>query len=552
MQFLNRIFKQISTHLAGLGPTQKMLIGLCVLVIVISLAWLVQWSGEPQMVYLIDQDLSPQEQSDITAELTGRGVKFRVVNDRVLVPAGRKDSLLMALNQANALPQDISVGFERLFADESPWRSDDESRWRRDVALGNELARVISTSKQFNSARVFIDRKSRRRLGGVGTPPTASIHVEAAPGVKLDKTMVHGLAMLVARSVSGLEIHNVAVYDSVTARSYRVPDPKDSIAFDLVDVIRQYEQLLKAKLDAQLNYIPGVLASVAVELDTDKKKEELIKYGRPVPSKEKKETTSSTKVSQSAEPGVAANTQVALGASTGTPTESMSSEIEDTEFELERDRTLTVIEGTPYTVKGVKASISIPRSFFINVYKSITGKDEPPDGATLQKLMNEEFDKVRKLVVNAILAKDVSDVEVNYYNDMSPEMAAAALGVAGDLSMLAMAREYAGQVGLAALAVVSLIMMGLIARKAGGEEVKLQRGESARGKPSAKPGLSGELDVLELPVGEAATTESVLVGKELEPEVLKARQFAGQVTDLVNEEPETAAEIIKKWVEKES
>ena len=51
-------------------------------------------------------------------------------------------------------------------------------------------------------------------------------------------------------------------------------------------------------------------------------------------------------------------------------------------------------------------------------------------------------------------------------------------------------------------------------------------------------------------VGEAGDGETVLGGMELDEDAAKTQQLQEQVSDLVKENPEAAASLIKRWMNK--
>ncbi len=50
-------------------------------------------------------------------------------------------------------------------------------------------------------------------------------------------------------------------------------------------------------------------------------------------------------------------------------------------------------------------------------------------------------------------------------------------------------------------------------------------------------------------VGQAAATSGVLVGRELGEEALKAQELKSEVARMVEEDPQGAADLIRKWIE---
>jgi len=432
----------------------------------------------------------------------------------------------------------------------------DEQAWRRQVALGNELAQVLRNFSGVADARVFVDRTEKRGLGRVPTAPTASIYVKMKPGSELDKAKVYALASFVARSVSGLSVRNVGVSDATTGRSYTVPDPSDPGSFDDLDDRRRKEEYFTQKLLNQFAHVPGILVGVHAELDPESKTIESTKYGKPVKAREETESTTQDRGSAVASPGVVANTaRTAGGAGTSEKLEKTSS---SEEYLAGVDKTVETSERMRHGIRSLRASINIPRSYFVNIFKATTPGKEPSD-ADLDPIIRDQRVRFQKQAASLLGATDESAVQVDWYHDLTPPFSVVAQAGAGS-EVLAWARQYGGQAGLGALAIVSLVMMFLIVRRA--SESPILPGEEPPPKPSLlqgalgrkRPGPAPEAEeetiwVSSAPVGEARVTEGVLVGREVGQEDVRAAQLVEQVSQLIEDDPDVAASLVKRWVE---
>ena len=84
--------------------------------------------------------------------------------------------------------------------------------------------------------------------------------------------------------------------------------------------------------------------------------------------------------------------------------------------------------------------------------------------------------------------------------------------------------------------------------------------KKATPKPSA-PGTKVELDkhagdepILTIeshPVGQATAPESMLVGREVDEETLRYQELGTEVSKMVEEDPEGAAQLIRRWIDVE-
>jgi len=551
MEFLKKLILQSKSHLSGLTVSQRAAIALCVVVMVGALAWLMEWSVKPDLVALINQDLTPEEAGRIQARLDDANATYQVRNNRIFVKADERAVWLARLGEQQALPNDISVGFESLMKDSSPFHTMEEQAWRRSIALGNELAQVLRQFTGVADARVFIDKTEKRGLGRAPTVPTASIYVRMKPGAELDKPKVFALASFVARSVAGLSVKNVGVTDATTGHSYTVPDPADPGSFDDLDDRRRKEEYFTAKLQKLFSHIPGLLVAVQAELDAEARTIEKTTYGKPVRKSEESETTTQDRGSAGASPGVVANT--ARVAAEGAIGEKLEKTMTREEYAAEVDKTVETSDRMRHGLKSLRASINVPRSYFVGIFKQANA-DREPQAAELEPIITAERTKIANQAKTLLGTTDDSQVRVEWFYD-TPLPGMAVMEASSSREAVALAKEYAGQAALGALAVVSLLMMLRMVRKA--SEGPILPGEKpppplpmvGRRRRSAPDEEVEEIFTASSPVGEAQVTQGLLVGRELDEESVRSQQLADQVAQVIQDDAETAASLIKRWVE---
>ena len=114
------------------------------------------------------------------------------------------------------------------------------------------------------------------------------------------------------------------------------------------------------------------------------------------------------------------------------------------------------------------------------------------------------------------------------------------------LDPVALARGYGPQVGLLMLAVMSLFMMTRIVRKSSEQLGKSRRGA---GQVVDPPDDATILAVGPHAVGQAEVSGSMLAGKEVDAETLRYQEFGEEVSKLVEENPEGAANLLRRWID---
>ncbi len=557
MERLRQLLNYIGARMGVLSVSQRIAIGLCAALIATSLLWLMQWSTKPDLVPLVTHEFSFQELDAAEAALKANAIPYDVVGTRLLVRDADRHNALRVLHSAEALPEGSLYDMDAVVNDQNPFQAPEQREYAQNFAKGNELAKIIATAPFVKKASVILNPQTRRRLGGPTDVPTASVAITLASRQEMTDSMVDGFAKLVSGAVAGLKPHNVYITDSRTGRSHNVPHPSDAASFDVLSLEKKREAHLQSKILSKLADIPGVQVAITVDLDTSKRVTQKIKHDQPQPKTETSQTSEQNSGGASAEPGVQAN----LGQSITDTSGGQSNSMEETaveNFEPKLSQTET-IEQIPFAQKSVSAAVGIPRSFVVGVFKArYPEKAEPKeDDPEFVKLRDEQVARVRGSVERIIMAKSPSDVAVDVYPDMewgssggswsrTPGGAAVAETTSESFDAVGLARLYGPQAGLGLLALMSLVMMMRIVRKAA---PAAGAGQPAVSEAAESSGPEPELSVPSRPIGRAAASETFLMGREVDDETLRYQELGTEVSKLVEADPEGAAQLIRRWVE---
>ncbi len=553
MEALSRIIAKINSSLTDLSASQRLSIGLCAVVIVGSFLWLVRWSAEPEYVRLLDQPMTMAE-LQTAAEALPEG-SYRIRGEYILVSPQRKHALIWDLQSKGAMPEDSSISFKSIIDSESPFRPEAENKFRRLVALQGELSRVIASSKLIKSAEVFITDTTKRRISGPSIKASASVKVTMATGHSLSQEMVNACAALVAGSVPGLVPHNVSVIDGSTMMAYNVPDPEDSFARGMLREQEKHEQLLLSKINNQLSYIPGVRVAVSVELDPSVKESHEFEYTEPAIREEQTRTSSSQSGSPSGESGVGPNVGRALTGNTGGQSE--TTEESTSSFQDQKLRKEQKTKSAPYMLQRASASVAIPRSYLVNIFKSGLAPDDEtaPTKDDIETTFQEESDRVRSIVGNILMTDVSSDVSVTYVHDVSPGMTVlpdgtviATTQVTGTEGWVSTAKGHIPEIVLGVLALFGVIVLARIAKRSAHVAYEAQRlafnpeivDEESEEPLTIASGLIGRVD---------PAADSVLEGHEVDEDSIRASQVSEQVRSLVEENPAGVAKLLRRWTD---
>ncbi len=548
MDYLKAQFIRIQEQLSGLTPSQKMLAGALVVIMVMTLMWWARYAAVPEMEPVLDQALKDDDISRITTQIRTKGIECRVVGGKVMVPVERKMEVLADLGYSQLLPRDTESGFDAIVKQLSPFASDTTNRAYFNRAKEMTMARVIRGFPGVATAEVMIDPASERRIGA-SVQPRASINMTMNGGAPGSKRLAEAAASFVCGAQSGMQRSRISVI--INGQNFVVRDAADAdgglSGGDTIEITRQYEAYYRDKILEQLSFIRGVMAQVTVEVDNASKQTQERKYdpkgvakGETAIEQENTDTTSAG--GGGGEPGamtnIGASVAEAAPVTGGSSTHEKTRTLMDVRFsELTQTTHAAAGKATP-----VSASVRVPRGYFVGAYKQSTSTTTEPTEVQLKEYITAQLLTIRNDVMKCTNIKADADVSVETYTDTMPLMAAASAEVAsggGMGSLGGIVGSHAKEIAVGGLALVSLFMMALMVRKA---------------QPAVVAGISPELQTVAIlragePVaGEAGEGESLLDGLEVDDDAIRAKQMIEQVQDMVKENPDAAANLVKRWL----
>jgi flagellar biosynthesis/type III secretory pathway M-ring protein FliF/YscJ len=207
---------------------------------------------------------------------------------------------------------------------------------------------------------------------------------------------------------------------------------------------------------------------------------------------------------------------------------------------MPRSKVSTINNGGDSTPTGV--SVLFPRSRFVQEYKQVKQSDKEPDPTMLQAFIDEQIRLKRAVVKSCVGGLSDEAVTVADYADSLPISGSAPLAAAAPMSL--MLTDHAKEIALGALALVSLFLVSNMVKK--GSATPAPAVAMAGG--GILPRLTSPLPGREEAVGEAVEGDPLLDGMELDEESAKAQQMLNQVSELVEENPDAAANLVKRWM----
>ncbi|MGH7214590.1 MAG: flagellar M-ring protein FliF C-terminal domain-containing protein [Tepidisphaeraceae bacterium] len=550
MDFLKQQFDRIQDQLKGLSASQRMLTDCLVAIMVLTVMWWGRWAGEAELEPILNQTFTEAEVSQITAQLAGKGIKYRVAGDKILVPADRKFEVLADLGYARLLPQDTKAGFDEIVKNMSPWDPHSKTEMWMNRAKESTLAQVIRRWPNVQNADVMIDPTTKRMIDG-SIQPSAVVNVTMNRGVKPDKHLIHAAADIVTGAQAGISRGNIKVV--IDGVSYDAGDKNKPLAQsgEIVELIQMHERHYSQKIAEQLSFIRGVMVSVTVDLNVKTRHErERVVDPKNVVQKET-ETSSRTDETNSepapvGEPGALPNVSLDVGGGGG---QTQTATVDENKTKFMVDHGVKEIETqTPAgSATVVGASVRVPRSFFVQIYRSANpAMTKEPDELLLAPLIDAEMTKIKQHVMACTGLSNPDSVKADPYFDVMPMMAVgeAALATAGGAggtpgTITAILGTHTKEIAIGLLAVVSLFMVSMMVRK-GTPQVAIVAPPPLKETP--------QLGANEEVAGEVGEIDPMLDGMELDEDAIKAQQMLDQVSTMVKENPDGAANLVKRWL----
>lgn len=555
MQALQDTIQQIRQQLASLSPTARMLVAALMIILVMTLILVAQYSSRTSLEPLgLKANLNPEARARAISHIEGRGISYRERGGEILVPADQRYSILAQLTDGDVITPD-QINFDSLIESDSPFlsRSQNDRRWL--IATMNVLSHTISGMSGVQRATVVIDEP--RNPGGIGRAhmsASASVTVMTRGGESLSQGQVDAIASMVAGAHANLTPRNVVVTDA-TGRVHRVRSDDAFNATTNLELQQTQERLLREKIRESLGYIAGVNVAVHATVDT----REIIQNRRNFEDPklgitgESTRTTSSSNELGGREAGVRPNTGANIGTSSRRGS-SMSDERTNASMIPAFGGTDAKITDSRGFAIQMNATVGVPRSYFVRLYQSEQNDETAqPEPGELAQLIADETDRIRAQIEPLIDTRAVDGaVAGTVMVSMIPDFAmssligtdGAALGADSGVVGLVMNEGMVRYLGLGALVLVSLAMMFMLVRKATIPR-ELPTDDELAGKALVFNDQDADM------VGEAAETSSSMEGLEVDEQDLRRAQMLTQINDMARSNPDEIASLVRRWIKAE-
>src|SRR5688500_28803 len=541
MDFLKGQLDKIQQQLGGLNASQKMLTGSLVAIMVMTLLWWGRYAGTAEMEPVLPQAFATEDVSRVQSHFKSVGIQTKLEGDRILVPADRREEAIAALAFAGLMPTDSASAFDEVIKQLNSFMPQTTSEALFKEAKQRTLQNVIRRFPGVKDAVVLIEPPGARKLG-VRNEASASIAITMKDDGVGTRKLAESAASLVAGSQQQLSVKNTAVV--IGQRRYRISGDADGAggSDELGDLLANHERYYEEKVQGLYPFIDGLFVKVAVNVNTTSLQSQNKIFDK-VQQKEKR-TNSRTENEpvgggRAVEPGAMPNT----GASIDIPPVQQASgerSLEESEADFENYAdTKTEMRNKPAgDFAAISAAVRVPRSYFLKMFQNSSGSTAEPTLATLQPIIDAELEKMRNEVIVTAAIEDKMRVSVSTYDD-SPGPLRSAATVTTPGTFTTSISSYGKEIAIGALAVISLFMVSMMVRKTNPAPVIAM---------AAAPRETPHLDGLPEVAGIVGDSGQLLDGMELDEDAVRTQQMLDQVSTLVGENPDAAANLVKRWL----
>ncbi len=540
--------------LKKLGIYKLVLFSLSTLAVLIALVYFVISLSKPIYSPLYN-DLTQQDQNIVTLKLQSMGINYQVgaKNSQILVPADKVLSLRMYFAQKGLITSGNLVGYE-IFDKENGLSS---SQFLNNVnalrALEGELSRTINSLSQVENSRVHLVLPKKELFSKSSVTPSASIMLKLKVGESISKNEIKAITNLVEKAVPDLSSDNISIIDSIGS-SLKAPGSEDNGLFNdnnsefkSFEYQNLVEKKLKSKIENLLEIRVGigkVKVNVAAKINTNRQvmvSEVFDPDGQVIRSKkvsEEKEDDENDGDGISVANNIPNSNQQLNNSNSILKKKSKLDDI--TNYEISKTVTNKIID------EGAVEKLSV--GILIDGYYVY---DEKSKSNVYEKRSDEELEKLGALVKSAIgydqnRGDTIEIVNLKFIDNNFEKDIQKANWLDDNLKNLIQM----GMIGVIVILVILLIFRPILAKIL--EANKSGFGEINKFFDFKKFGTnnkySGEDKMDNKDFSSSALNDYSESGGKKIPVGMKHKQILDKINELVENYPEEATEILKKWI----
>ncbi|TWU27798.1 hypothetical protein [Bythopirellula polymerisocia] len=555
MDFLNQAIGQVRDLFLSMTPAARVTAALLVGVIGVSLGFLVQQHSAGPDEYLFNGEFLPSEDANrIEVAIAKAGLEgSQREGNRIKVPRGQKAAYLAAVAEAGALPANFHAILDSAL-DLGPFVDDKTRKEKLKASREQQLSMIIRDMSGIEDAKVIYDIAQPRGMARESVA-TATVSVQPSPGEALSGQRMKMIRNAVAGAIANLKPENVVVVnlgdgslfsEDVSPESFDSPYFQHRVAF---------ERHIKGNIEGLLSYIPGVRVQVTAELNPALTREThtVATEGEATALRESNEEriSETQHLKDGGRVGLEAN-------GPGRGRESFAeSTVKNSDSNTSSEQNYFVPTKNEITTEAglvpehVRVAIAVPMNYLVQVYRERqrrNGEDpnQPLPADISTTLTREEGDLENKIkeVVVPLLTKEIAVdnykdeiIKVSFFETLTPDPIEP---IPASSKALAWASQNFNTLTMAGVALVGLVMLRSL----------------VKGVPPVEPLDSAAAPLLSLKMPTLRENDSAAAGEASDDEdferprlkLKKGKNLRDELTDIVREDPDSAAAILRSWI----
>ncbi|MFP4687374.1 MAG: flagellar basal-body MS-ring/collar protein FliF [bacterium] len=283
--FIEQMLNRFGSFWGNLSRRQQSVFFVITVVTLTVVIGLFYWSTRPQYVTLYNREMDADEAAKIADVLDDKNVEYELDGNVIKVPFTRVDHLRLELAGEGVLPT-YTVGFE-IFEEGGIGITNYERQVRYKRALEGSLARSIQSNPDIQRASVQVALPQEEALFKEDEEPiTASVKLQLRPFAQIDKESVRGIVNLVSYAVVGLESEDIVVLDEQDRilSDFDRGDESSVKQIKQLQVKNEIERKLEGKLRSSLGRIltrDRIAVAATVDMNFDRIEKTMEEYRQP-------------------------------------------------------------------------------------------------------------------------------------------------------------------------------------------------------------------------------------------------------------------------------